>query len=222
MVSQSTWFRFATSEGTVIGEVSVPRRCPDWFKSVLKTMNDGANRAITMEDISAEEWVEECFSASRPIVLGRPLAPQRQEELVFFGPGRIAEFKKAIKALKDEGKTDKEVHDLIHNPTWIREFCYFMEDLERLPADIRGRLTPVPRKQVQPEHKCREFTVYVPMAQEDGSVHDDKNSFRLVPARVNHFTVLKTSHEFMGQVKNAYEDEIPVVGGQPAVVPAPA
>lgn len=216
---QSIWVRFATSEGTIIGEVAVPRRCPKWFAPHLATMQEGANRQLSMEDVDVEEWLEATCSANRPILLGRPLSPQRQEELVFFPPGKLNEMRLAL----DQAKKDANVEPgtLLHDDAFVKKYGVFMDDLEKVPVEERGRMKPVPRKNLQPNnHLIREFTVYAPLVSPDANPSEDREKFRLNPGRVNHFVVLKANRDFIRQVEQAYQDEVPVVAvAQAAQVP---
>lgn len=204
---QTIWVRFATSEGTVIGEVKVPRKCPTWFKKHLDAMT--ANRELTMEDVHVNDWLEACCSENRPILLARPLAPQRQEELVFFSAGKLNEMRAELERAKGSG-VDPQM--LLNDNQWLGRYCVFMDNLESVSLEERALLKPIPRKTVQPNNpNVREFTVYAPLVQHDGQPQEEMESFRINPSRINHYVTIKSTHEFAAQVQAAYDDQNVIV-----------
>lgn len=83
IVSQ-TWFRFdLLNNAIVIGAVSLPKECPPWFSDRLQRLNAQSPRAITMEDVSALDYLEEACLQNRGIRVFRPLSPRSVSEPVF-------------------------------------------------------------------------------------------------------------------------------------------
>lgn len=228
-MSSSGWFRFATSEGTIIGEVVVPSRAPAWFKPHLQAMADDMGRTPTMDDVDPSEFLECCYSSRRPIRLLRPLAPQQQEELVFFRQGDMNKMQLALRRHEEE---QKQVADekaripaaaLLRDVTFLRKYCVFMDDLGKLSPEERAGLTPMPRSKVQPGYQGRTFIVYQPLIPADNNPAEDRESMRLGWDRVNHFVSIKADHHFLKQVEQAYSDEVStLVTGPGALPPKPA
>lgn len=227
-MSNSAWFRFATSEGTIIGEVVVPTRPPAWFATHFAALKADMGREPTMGDVDPGEWLEYCYSSRRPIRLLRPLAPQQQEELVFFRPGDLNKMQLALQhhqkeqeAIADE-KARVPVASLLNDTTFLRKYCLFMSDIDRLTAEERASLRPVPRSKVQPGYEGRVFIVYQPLIPADSSPAEDRESMRLGWDRINHYVLIKSSQGFMKQVEQAYNDEVSTLIAGPGGIPAPA
>lgn len=227
-MSNSAWFRFATSEGTILGEVVVPTRAPIWFLPHLASMKANMGREPTMADVEADEWLECCYSSRRLIKLLRPLAPQQQEELVFFRPGDLNKMQLALQRHeKDQEAVDEKaripVAALLNDTSFLKRYCVLMDDLGRLSPEERASLRPVPRSKVQPGYQGRTFIVYQPLIPSDGNPAEDRESMRLGWDRVNHFVTIKADAGFLRQVEQAYSDEVStlVVGSGSAPGPRP-
>lgn len=225
-MSNSAWFRFATSEGTILGEVVVPTRAPAWFASHMAALKADMGREPTMQDVDPAEWLECCYSSRRPIRLLRPLAPQQQEELVFFRPGDLNKMQLALQkhekeqaAIADE-KARVPMQALLGDPSFLRKYCIFMDDLDRLSGEERASLRPVPRSKVQPGYQGRVFIVYQPLIPADSSPAEDRESMRLGWDRVNHFVAIKANQGFMKQVDQAYTDEVSTIIAGPGAMPS--
>jgi len=225
-MSNSAWFRFATSEGTVLGEVVVPTRAPIWFLPHLASMKANMGREPTMADVEAEEWLECCYSSRRPIKLLRPLAPQQQEELVFFRPGALNKMQLALQRHdKDQEGADEKARipaaALLNDTSFLKRFCVLMDDLGRLSPEERASLRPIPRSKIQPGYQGRTFIVYQPLISSDGNPAEDRESMRLGWDRVNHFVTIKADGGFLRQVEQAYLDEVSTLITGPGSVPGP-
>lgn len=232
-MSNSAWFRFATSEGTILGEVCVPTRPPTWFRPFLEAKKAEMSRDPSMDDVTPEEYLECCYSSRRPILLRRPLAPQQQEELVFFRPGDLNRMQAALKKHEDEQKAIPDeaaripVQMLLRDNAFVGKYCIFMDQLERLRPEEREELRPVPRSKVQPGYQGRVFVVYQPLIQADASPAEDRDSMRMGWDRVNHFVVIKADPNFLRQADRAYSDEasqlvVAPAGSVPAERASPA
>lgn len=202
------WFRFMTAAGTVYGEVRVPATPPNWFVPILKRLNDGAKRELTMSDITAEEWLDTLCSESRPIPLYKPLSPQPQEELVFFGPGKFEEMKAAAKKLSepDGERPGIPLGAIYGDDDFVKKYAILMDDLDRVPPAERERLQPIPRNKIQPG-KGRTFVNYIPLV-DSGSEDEDNDSYVIYPFQVSSRISVRSSHKWQKMVNQIYGNQV--------------
>lgn len=202
------WFRFMTPAGTVYGEVQVPATPPNWFVPILKRLNEGARRELTMSDISPEEWLDTLCSESRPIQLSRPLSPQPQEELVFFAPGKVEEMKAAAKKLSepDGDRPGIPIQAIYGDDNFLKKYATLMNDLDKVPEEERVKLQPIPRNKVQPG-KGRTFVNYIPLVDPE-SDDEDVETYNIYPFQINSRIAVRSSHDWQKMVGRIYGQRV--------------